>query len=330
MTHSMAALRKNGLPPKISVVTPVYNEETGLEAYVQAVTNKLLNHPDYEFHVLLVDDGSTDHGWEMICKISSMKPVFQGIRLSRNYGAHVALSAGIANANGDAVATLACDLQDPPEVILEFLDKWRNGAKIVWGHRRSRKDKLWRTWVSKIFVTLLKRFAMPRNSRFTTGSFLLMDRKVVECFKRFGESNRITFAIVAWTGFDQDVVSYDRAPRMDGKSKWNFAGMLRSMYDAFIGFSLLPIHVMTLLGLGLFLSSILLLVYLVVGWMIEHPAPGWTSQMATLSLFFGIQFLLMGIMGEYLYRIYAEAVRRPLFFISDATSGMENSESERG
>lgn len=306
--------------PTIFVVTPVFNEEANLSRYEQEVTRVLLCRPEYEFKVLLVDDGSSDRSWEMIREICARKPCFQGIRLSRNYGAHVALSAGFANSNGDAVATLACDLQDPPEVILEFLSKWQKGASIVWGRRRSRQEGLLRAFCSRVFFELLSRLAMPRESKFSTGSFLLADQKVVQCFNQFQERNRITFAIVAWTGFNQDVVEYDRKLRQAGRSKWNFSQMIKTTYDAFIGFSVLPVRAMTVLGIGVFFVALGLLVYLVLAWVDGHPAPGWTSQMLALSFFFGVQFLLMGIMGEYLYRIYAEVVRRPLYFISEVTS----------
>ena len=153
----------------------------------------------------------------------------------------------------------------------------------------------------------------------TTGSFLLADRQVVECFKQFHESNRITFALVAWTGFNQAVVDYDRKQRVAGTSGWSFSKMIKAMYDTFIGFSFLPIRLMTLLGIGTSLLALFLGVYLFFLWLLGNPLLGWSSLMFSLALFFGLQFLLMGIMGEYLYRIYSEVVRRPLYFISDKT-----------
>jgi len=316
---SMTQFEERGRRPQVTVVTPVFNEADNLPRYEVAVTGCLLSRSDYNFHILLVDDGSTDSSWSIIKEMSLRTQNIVGVRLSRNYGSHVALSAGFARATGDAVATLACDLQDPPEVILDFLEKWNNGAKIVWGRRRSRQDGFWRRCFSNLFAGLLARFAMPRGSKFSTGSFLLVDRMVVECFNQFQEQNRITFAIVAWTGFDQEMVDYDRKRREAGTSKWSFSRMVKTMYDAFIGFSLLPVRVMTLVGVGISLLSVCFLIYLFFAWTVGHPAPGWTSQMLALSFFFGVQFLLMGVMGEYLYRIYAEVVRRPLYFISEMT-----------
>lgn len=302
---------------KVAILTPVYNEEQSLPLYEQAVTEVLLSRQDYDFQILFIEDGSTDRSWEIILDICTRNSRFHGIRLSRNYGSHVALSAGFSNTNGDAIATLACDLQDPPEVILEFLKKWECGAQIVWGRRISREDDRLRVWTSKLFSKLIGRFAMPPGSQFTTGSFLLVDRLVARCFQQFQERNRITFALVAWTGFDQAVVDYKRRLRIVGTSGWNFNKMVKAMYDTFIGFSFLPIRLITLLGISTFLLTIPLSAYVLISWIIGNPLLGWTGLMLALSFFFGIQFLLMGIMGEYLYRIYGEAVRRPLYFISD-------------
>jgi len=305
--------------PRVVILTPVYNEEDSLLHFEQSVNNLLLSRPDYDFHVLFIDDGSKDRTWAIIREICEKNSRFQGIRLSRNYGSHIALSAGFASAHGDAIAILACDLQDPPEVILDFLERWHSGAQIVWGRRRTRKDDYWRILPSKIFFKLMRRFAMPHASKFTTGSFLLVDRQVAKCLRQFHEQNRITFALVAWTGFDQAIVEYDRQERVAGKSGWNFSKMIKTMYDAFIGFSFLPIRIMKLLGVGAFLLTIPLSAYLIFSWLTGDPLMGWTSLMLTIAFFFGIQFLLMGIVGEYLYRIYAEAVRRPLYFISEKT-----------
>ncbi|MEW5956933.1 MAG: glycosyltransferase family 2 protein [Chloroflexota bacterium] len=309
--------------PYVTILTPVYNEEKSLPLFEQAVTEVLLSRSDYNFKVLFIDDGSTDRSWALILDICLRNPRFQGIRLSRNYGPHIALSAGFAQADGDAIATLACDLQDPPEVVLAFLEQWQTGAQIVWGRRRMREDKTWRIFTSNIFANLIRRFAMPPRSKFTTGSFFLIDRHVAACFRQFHEHNRITFALVAWTGFEQAVVDYDRKARVAGISSWNFSKMMKTMYDTFIGFSFLPVKLITLIGLAVFLFSIALSIYLLLTWWIESPALGWTSLMLLPSLFFGVQFLLMGIMGEYLYRIYTEVVRRPLYFISANTDSYQ-------
>jgi len=308
------------LKPTVIILTPVYNEAQSLPHYERAVSDVLLPREDVCFRILFIDDGSSDDSWSIINTICARDARFSGIRLSRNFGSHAALSAGFAHARGDAVATLACDLQDPPQTILSFVEKWREGAQIVWGRRKTRKDIFWRRAASSLFFRLLQRFAMPPDSKFTTGSFFLVDQKVAECFQRFGETNRITFALVAWTGFDQQVVDYDRRARMAGVTGWTFSAMLKAMYDAFVGFSYLPIRLMTLMGVLMFAFTLAFSGYLVFRWLTGSPLYGWTSIMVAMTFFFGLQFLLMGISGEYLQRIYREAVRRPLYFISDRTA----------
>jgi len=305
--------------PRITVITPVFNEEDGLAAYEREVSAVLFDNQEFEFDVLFIDDGSRDRSWEVICEICARNQRCAGIRLSRNYGPHVALSAGFTHASGDAVATLACDLQDPPQTVLDFAQRWREGAQIVWGRRRSRADAWSRTWTSRIFERAIRTFAMPKDSQFTVGSFLLVDRRVADCFRQFQEHNRVTFALVAWTGFSQGTVFYDRRERRTGRSGWTWRRMLKTMYDTFIGFSFLPIRLMTLAGVLLSLLTIPFAVYLIVVFLTGRPLAGWTSVMLALTLFFGVQFLLMGIVGEYLFRIYAEVVRRPLYFVSDST-----------
>ena len=154
--------------PRVLVLTPVYNESAGLDAYEAAVRQVLLGRSDCDVNVLLIDDGSSDDSWARICALAARDARFRGIRLSRNYGSHIALSAGFANiGDADAVATLACDLQDPPDAVSRFIDTWTAGADIVWGKRISRAESAFRVWTSRLFEKLIRRFAMPRHSRFT-------------------------------------------------------------------------------------------------------------------------------------------------------------------
>lgn len=307
--------------PIVQIVTPVFNEEENLEDYAAAVRRVLFVAPDVQFKVLLVDDGSSDTSWSIIERLADEDERFRGLRLSRNFGSHTALTSGFGHvdADADAAGTLACDLQDPPEVLLEFVQRWYDGADIVWGERRSREDSTWKVLTSRSFNRALQRHAMPSGSKFTTGSFLLMDRRVLDCYQEFREHNRITFALVAWTGFDQERVPYDRRARMKGTSGWNFGKMLKAMYDAFIGMSTLPIRLMKIAAGSAFLLSLLMVVYLLVVALSGTRAPGWASEMILLSAFFAVQFSLMVIVGEYLNRIYTESMRRPLYFVSADT-----------
>jgi len=302
--------------PRVTILTPVFNEIDNLPRFEQAVREKLLACADVNFHVLFVDDGSRDNSWQAIDDICRHDRRFQGLRLSRNFGAHAALCAGLQRARGDAVAILACDLQDPPEVVLEFVRRWQAGAQIVWGHRRSRADAWWRVQSSRLLEKLLRRHAMPAGSLFATGSFLLLDRRVVQCYRQFRETNRITFALVAWTGFDQDVVEYDRQARQAGQSRWKLSQLVRAGCDAFLSFSKVPFSAIAGAGALLLLLTIALASYLTLCYVAGDPKPGWVSIMLLLTLFFGVHLILLGVQGEYLSRIYLETLRRPLYFVS--------------
>ena len=314
MTNSAGRL------PVVLILTPVYNETAGLAAYEDAVRTTLFARTDCQVRVLFIDDGSIDDSWEQIGEMAARDGRFRGIRLSRNYGSHIALSAGFSHVgDADAVATLASDLQDPPEVVSQFIDAWMRGADIVWGKRASRDESFTKIWTSRLFEKMIRRHAMPRGSRFTTGSFLLISRQVAECFAQFQEHNRVTFALVAWTGFSEAVVEYERQRRRTGVSGWTYGRMVKTMYDTFIGFSQTPIRVMTITGVLMWLLTIPVAGYVLYSNVAGRPIPGWTSIMLPLMLFFGLQFLMMGVVGEYLYRIYAEVVRRPLYFVSSTT-----------
>ena len=311
--------------PRLILVTPVYNEEDNLDLFAREVSAVFFGRDDLDTRVIFVDDGSTDRSWAKITELAARSERFKGVRLSRNFGAHPALAAGLdsVDAASDIVATLACDLQDPPEAVLEFVEAWRKGAQIVWGARRSRAERGMREVISRTMETVLRRYAMPRNSRFTTGSFLLMDRVVLECFRQFREHSRVTFALVAWTGFEQAVVHYDRRSRRFGKSGWTLRRMLDTGYDVFVGFSPLPARLLSWIGFAVFGLSLIFLIYLVASYFLHSVQPGWTGLMTAVTLFFGILFMMLGVMAEYLHRIFLEAKGRPLYFVAAHTPEIE-------
>jgi dolichol-phosphate mannosyltransferase len=307
--------------PTVTVLTPVYNEEAGLPLYVAAIKRTLLSRADVDYRVLLIDDGSSDGSWERIREISAECPAFQGLRLSRNFGSHNALAAGFEQVATDAAVILACDLQDPPETVLEFVERWKAGAQIVFGRRRSSGEGFLRTLVSRVFNRVLAFHAFPRESKFASGSFLLADRRVIECYRQMGEAQCITFALFAWTGFRQERVDYDRARRQTGRSRWTFPGMTGALYDTLIGYSRLPIQVFLSLSLFCLMCSLGIVAYALVSYAVGATRmPGWTSLVALVSALLGVQAFLLSILAEYLYRIYMQTLRRPRFFVADSTS----------
>jgi glycosyltransferase involved in cell wall biosynthesis len=304
--------------PILVVVSPVFNESEVIPRYEREVTQALFCLPETDVRVLFVDDGSSDGTWTIIEELIKSSDRFSAIRLSRNFGSHAALIAGFdfVPENADIVATLAGDLQDPPETIGTFIQHWRRGADIVWGARRSHKERTWRIMGSRLLARLLRRYAMPRNSQFQTGSFFLMDRVVLDCVRLFREQSRVTWALLAWTGFDQVLVPYDRKQRLEGHSKWTFGPMLSTAYDVLIGFSPLPARLFTVFGFGMLICSLIAAVYIIGHWMFFSALPGWTGIMATMTLCFGLVFVMLGVSFEYLFRIFVETKKRPLYFVA--------------
>jgi glycosyltransferase involved in cell wall biosynthesis len=302
--------------PRIDIVSPLYNEESTFATFISAVEEKVLSAPDFDWHVILVDDGSTDRTWALIEQQCSTSRRYRGIRLSRNFGFHPAVSAGIEHSTGDAVATLAADLQDPPETIVAFAKAWERGADIVWGWRQTRAEPRWRVMCSNAFAGLIRHFAMPRGSKFTTGSFLLIDKRVVDCLRLMPEHTRVTFARVAWTGFRQEIVLFDRGPRHAGTSKFSFGKLISTSYDTLVAYSGLLPRAVTLLGLLFATIGFGLGAYSFISWMTTNVVPGWTGLMVTMAIFFGMNFLILGTMTEYLLRIYRESTARPPYLIA--------------
>jgi glycosyltransferase involved in cell wall biosynthesis len=306
--------------PQITVVTPIYNEEDCFDAFIRTIETTLSPHDEIDWRFLLIDDGSTDNSWALIEQKCATSPHFRGLRLSRNFGFHAALSAGIQHAEGDAIVTFPADLQEPAEVILEFIEAWKRGAEVVWAWRRTRDEPHWRVAASNLFAAIIRRFAMPPGSKFTTGSFFLIDRKVVECLRLMPEHNRVAFALVAWTGFRQEVVTYDRRRRYTGKSKYPLGKLLKTSFDTFVAYSRLLPRAVTVLGLFFSILGFALGAYAVIYWMLFATLPGWTGLIVTVATFSGVNFLILGTMTEYLHRIYLEATHRPAYFVAQDTA----------
>lgn len=312
----------------ISIITPVLNEAQNLNKFVNVVKQELIDNNKHKFEVILVDDGSKDNSWDIIKEIVKQYPEFNAIRLSRNMGAHTALSAGFMHVNGDAVVILACDLQDPPSVINEFINQWEQGNEVVWGARKKRQDKAWVQITSKMFEFLLRKWVLPKGSLFTTGSFLLIDRKVIGYFNQFTEHNRITFAIVAWLGFKQVRVYYNRQSRQAGKSGWTFIKMTKALYDAVIGFAYAPVRFISIFSFFVFLLTIPFAGYVLYLYFAGRTDNmGWISTILTVFGFGSLILFNTALILEYLARIHSNTTRRPIYFIAEKI-GLNNEQAK--
>lgn len=299
--------------PQVSIVVPVLNESGNIRALWQAVCEHLeLRYPDFE--LILVDDGSTDDTLAEVRALRHEDPRVKGVSLSRNFGHQAAVSAGMFYAQGAAVIVMDGDLQHPPELLPEMLAAWEDGFDVVQTVRISTQDISWlKSVTSRAFYAVMNRLA---DIPLTAGSadFRLMDRKVVDCLNGLQESNRFLRGLVAWVGFRQTTVSYHASPRHWGRTHYNWRRMFSFALDGITSFSTLPLRLSTYLG---FAAALLGIPYLI--WAIylrvftEEAETGWASIIVAVLFLGGVQLICMGILGEYVGRIYEEIKRRPLF-----------------
>jgi polyisoprenyl-phosphate glycosyltransferase len=301
--------------PKYSFIFPIYNEADGIhELFTQ--TKALIDQLDGPAEVLLVDDGSRDQSFALCLDINKKDPRYRVIHLARNFGHQLAITAGMDLAQGQAIIIMDADLQDPPEVVLEMVKKWKEGYDIVYGVRSSRAgENFFKKLTATAFYRLLSQLSeidIPPD----VGDFRLVDRSALEAFKALRESNRYVRGMFTWIGFKQTGVHYDRNPRFAGSTKYPFRKMLKLARDAIVSFSFLPLRFV--LNLGFLISFVAFLagvwaVYLKISG--AYTVQGWTSLAVVISLLGGTQLIVIGILGEYIGRIYEEVKNRPLYIV---------------
>jgi glycosyltransferase involved in cell wall biosynthesis len=302
--------------PLISIVVPVHNEEANLQRFYDVVNAVLRGIGDIDWEFLFVDDGSRDRTFEIVRRLHERDERVLALRFPRNFGSHVAIAAGVDHCRGDAAIIMAADLQDPPELLPELIAHWRAGHDIVWAARIGRDDGVMHALLMRGFYRLVRRFAIPTYPAGGTGSFCLIARPVVETFRQCKERNRLTFGLIAWSGFRQAEVPYRRPAREAGRSSWTAGRRVKSAVDTFVAFSFTPIRVISYFGLLVSLFSFLLGFYLLVNKIIYGTkVEGWTSVMLAVLVLGGVQLTMIGVLGEYLWRVLEEARARPLYVL---------------
>jgi dolichol-phosphate mannosyltransferase len=306
--------------PLVSVVSPVYQEEAGIEEFHRRLMACLRSlDGDLDHEVVYVNDGSTDRSLDLLQKLVADDHHVRVVDLSRNFGHQVALSAGVDHARGDAVVVIDSDLQDPPEVIPEMIEKWREGFKVVYGVRMSRAGETrFKVLTSKLYYGIIDRVSevpLPREA----GDFRLLDRAVVDVLARMPERNRYVRGMVAWAGFAQCAVEYERDPRFAGDTKYTFRKMVHLAFDGITSFSDRPLRLATQLGLVVMAAAFAFAAWVIVASIVDPGGGGrgWPSLMAVVALLGGIQLLCIGVLGEYIGRIYRETKGRPLYVVSE-------------
>ena len=304
--------------PIASIIIPIYNEEENIPELYRRLEN-VIEKLNGEAELIFIDDGSRDNSLKLIRQIYERDYRFNYISLARNFGHQIAVTAGLNNVHGQSVIVMDADLQDPPELILKMIEKWRQGYQVVYAQRLSRrKESVLKRFTAYAFYRILRRLA-DVNIPPDTGDFCLMDREIVDILNAMPERNRYIRGLRAWVGFQQTAIEFERDPRFAGKVKYSFAKSWALAINGIISFSRVPLKLATYLGM-LSAAAALLMILLVLYWRLFDPASpliGYT--LITIALFFlgSVQLFCIGILGEYIGRIYEEVKGRPIYTIKE-------------
>ncbi len=315
--------------PKLSLVIPVFNEEETITELDRRLRALLANLPEVgdEWEVIFVDDGSRDNSRPMLAGLAHIEPRYRVVVFSRNFGHQFAITAGVDRAEGRAVVVMDADLQDPPQVVSDMLRKQAEGYDVVYGVRRKRKGENWFKRVTAALFYRLIRSITGVEIPVDAGDFRLMSRAVVLTLRALREQHRFVRGMVAWVGFKQSAVYYDREPRFAGSTKYPFQKMLRFAFDGITSFSVLPLRIATWLGVFAAFSAACVGTWAVTVKLTGHTVPGWTTIMFAIALGSSAQLLMTGILGEYVGRIYEEIKRRPLYIVEQEINPLTTTET---
>ncbi len=301
---------------KISIVVPVYyNEDTLMDLYRDMKTKILDELGDYE--LVFVDDGSEDDSWKIMNEIQSLDENVRLVKLSRNFGEHAALLAGLSVCTGDCAVTKQADLQEDSTLILEMYEKWKQGNKVVLAVRRSRDESKIKIFFANMYYALVRKF-VNKNMPVGGCDCYLIDRKVIEVLQLLDEKNSSLTLQVLWAGFQTEKVYFDRRDREKGVSRWTFAKKFKLVMDSLMSFSYMPIRAMTYVGVIFDILAVLLFISVIVEYFTKGtPMAGWSSLMCVILCSSGLILLMMGILGEYVWRALDAARTRPPFIIDE-------------
>jgi glycosyltransferase involved in cell wall biosynthesis len=304
-------------PPLVSIVIPVLNEAANLPALMERLSRVIAN-TDVRWEVVFVDDGSADETLDILKRLNQQDSRIKAISLSRNFGKEIALAAGLRYVTGDAAILMDADLQHPPELVAKFIEKWRAGYQIVYGVRAGREtDSFLRRILSHLFYKIFNAVAktdIPEGA----GDFRLLDRRAIDAMNALDESSRFNKGLFAWIGFKSTGVPFTTEERAHGASRWNFRSLLRFALDGLTSFSTLPLRVWSLVGLTIsFIAFVYALIVLVRTLVLGTDVPGFPSLIISVMFFAGVQLITLGVIGEYLGRVYEEVKARPLFIVAE-------------
>ena len=307
---------------KITILIPAYNEQAVLKYLYERLESLANSSKSYEFEFLFINDGSKDSTLEIIKRFALKDKRISYINLSRNFGKEIAMIAGLDNVKGDAAVIIDADLQDPPELIPKMLDLWEKGYDDVYARRRSRDGESWfKKMTSKLYYRLLQK-STNVPIQIDTGDFRLLDKRCVEALQSMRESQRYTKGMFSWIGYKKKEITYDRDPRAAGQTKWNYPKLLNFAIDGITSFTTAPLRISSVIGAATSLVAFIFIMVVVVKTILfGDPVEGYPSLMAVILFLGGIQLLSIGIIGEYIGRIFIETKNRPLYFVEEYWDG---------
>jgi len=306
-------------PESLSVVTPAYNEARNLPEFYRQLKGAL-DGAGVSWEWVVVDDHSEDDTFDVIANLAASDPRVRGIRLTRNFGSHAAIVCGLKTAQGKAAAVLASDLQDPPKVIGPMIAQWREGFPVVWAVRTGNPDtSFFRRFFSRAYYKMLRQLGNLKMMPPTGADFFLVDRQVMENLFQCGETYNDLFALIHWMGFPSAQVSYQKGPRRFGASGWSFGKKMALFFDALSAFTDAPLRWTFWIGLFTSCLGFLYALMVVVNAGFGKPPLGWSSLMVVMLLLGGVQMLMIGLLGQYVWRSLGEARRRPRYIVEKTT-----------
>jgi len=312
---------------KITIIVPAYNEEETLPYLYERLETLMKNTPNYEFEILFVDDGSKDKTVELVKKYREADDRINLLTLARNFGKETAMIAGLDYATGDAVVFIDADLQDPPELIPKMIEYWEEGYDDVYAKRRSRKGESWlKKFTAKMYYKVLQSLTSIEIQK-DTGDFRLLDRRCVNALKKIRECQRNSKSMFSWIGYKKKAILYDRDPRIAGKTKWNYAKLTNLAIDGITSFTTSPLRLSIRLAIPTFIMLIVYAIYCVVKCCRTGEAlQAFQATILLILFYFGVQLVVLGLIGEYLGRIFNETKNRPLYLVDEYNGEKEMNE----
>ena len=314
----MLESRVKDIKIELSIIIPIYNEEDNLD-YLFERLESVLENLNNNYEIICVNDGSKDNSLQALKKHNQRNPQIKVVNFSRNFGKEVALSAGLDYSSGAAAIPIDADLQDPPELIEQLVAKWQEGYDVVYATRRFREEGWLKNVTASGFYRVISKISktkIPAN----TGDFRLIDRRVIEALKQMPERNRFMKGMFAWVGFRQTSVLFDRPQRYKGKTSWNYWKLWNFAIEGITSFSSVPLKIWTYVGLFISFFAFVYASFLIIRIIIRGyvDVPGYASTLVIILFFGGVQLITLGVIGEYLGRIYEEVKARPLYFVRDS------------